>query len=403
VITKSRLRFSDLAYEALAGISQRPARSVLTILGTVLGIGAFAATLGITATAASQIDTRFTALAATEVAIEDIGDLKAPRSAPSFPPDSAARIQALSGAVHAGLWWPIPLRQPAITAMPETTATTHEGITFLAAEPSALAAMHPTMSLGRLYDRFHAGRAERVAVIGSAAAARLGITRLDAQPAIFVNGTAYTLVGIIGEVERMPETQYSIVIPTTVAITDYGPPTDARARMIVETELGAARTVAAQAALALRPNAPALFKVTAAPDPQTLRGQVTSDINILFLLLAGVSLTIGAVSIANFTLIGVLERAAEIGLRRSLGARPRHIAAQFLAESTALGLLGGLLGASLGVAVVLCLALAKNWTAIIEPWTITLAPVIGAAVGILSGAYPAIRAARTEPIDALRR
>lgn len=173
--------------------------------------------------------------------------------------------------------------------------------------------------------------------------------------------------------------------------------------MIVETRLGAAKVVAQQLPLALRPDAPNRFRAIAPPDPQALRGSVTADLNALFMLLAAITLVIGGVSIANTTFVAVLERTSEIGLRRSLGARPRHIAAHFLAESAALGTLGGLVGTSLGVAVVVFVALAQEWTAVLQPWTVLPAPAAGTLVGVAAGLYPAIRAAKVEPVEALRR
>jgi putative ABC transport system permease protein len=220
---------------------------------------------------------------------------------------------------------------------------------------------------------------------------------------VFINGTPYTVVGIISDLRRVPELLLSVVIPDTTALSAYGQPTDQRASMLIETRLGAAQLIAGQAALALRPDAPNLFKITAPPDPTTLRDGVTGDFNALFLLLAGITLVIGAVGIANTTLVAVLERTGEIGLRRALGARPRHIAAQFLTESAALGTLGGLIGTSLGTAVVIGTALARQWTAVLAPWTVLPAPLIGTMVGLLAGLYPALRAAYVEPAEALRR
>jgi putative ABC transport system permease protein len=130
---------------------------------------------------------------------------------------------------------------------------------------------------------------------------------------------------------------------------------------------------------------------------------VLNDLNALFLVSVGVCLLVGAAGIANTTLISVLERINEIGLRRSVGARVPHIAGQFLVESTFLGALGGLVGTSLGVIVVVIVAVARNWTAVLAPLAVWPAPLLGALTGLVAGLYPAYRASRIEPADALRR
>ncbi|HEX8628791.1 MAG TPA: ABC transporter permease [Catenuloplanes sp.] len=401
----------DLLSEAVAGMLQRPGRSGLTMLGTVLGVGAFVAVLGLTATASSQIDERFNVLAATEVTVEDIGTENPADPRMSFPRDAAARVDALNGVVHAGVRWPVPRGVARITTTPDGNPTASAGaaddpgagLSLLALDPGALATAHPVLSAGRLYDRFHQTRAERVAVLGAAAAGQLGISRLDGGPAVYVGGTAYVVIGIIGDVRRQPDLLLSVIIPTSAALDAYGPPVDQRATMVIETRLGGAQMIARQAPLALRPDAPRLFRSVAPPDPTSLRHSVSSDLNVLFLLLAAVSLLIGAVGIANTTAVAVLERTGEVGLRRSLGARPKHIAAQFLTESTALGALGGLLGTAIGVVTVVLVAVTHRWTAVLQPWAVLPAPLVGAAVGLLAGLYPALRAAAIEPADAIRR
>ncbi|MFH9014722.1 ABC transporter permease [Streptomyces sp. NPDC017943] len=122
----------------------------------------------------------------------------------------------------------------------------------------------------------------------------------------------------------------------------------------------------------------------------------------LFLLLSGVSLAIGTVGIANTTLIAVLERTGEIGLRRALGARRRHVTAQFLTESALIGSVGGLIGAAAGVLAVVTVALLQQWTPVLPTAVAFLAPLLGTLTGLLAGACPALRASRVEPVDAFR-
>ncbi|MGI5450628.1 ABC transporter permease [Streptomyces sp. CA-243310] len=405
---RSRFAAADLLSESLAGVLQRPARSALTALGTVLGVGTFVAILGLTATTSSQIDARFNELTATEVNVEDTagaGDATKGVVTPNaFPPDADARVGALNGVRAAGVYWTVSLQGASVRSAPPGVDATSQQIQVVAASPGVLAAAGPRLKTGRTFDRFAGDRGEQVAVIGSGMAARLGITTLETSPAVFIEGQPFTIIGIIEDVDRKADLLLSVVVPAKAAEEIWGGPGAAnRAKMIISTELGAATQVAGEAALALRPDHPEYFKAIPPPDPKALRGNVTSDLNQLFLLLATICLVIGAVGIANTTLVAVLERTGEIGLRRALGARGRHITVQFLAESGALGTLGGLVGTSLGTITVVGVAIARDWTPVIHVGTVAAAPAIGLATGLLAGLYPAWRAASIQPAEALRR
>jgi putative ABC transport system permease protein len=414
-IPGSRLASRDMSAEAVAGIVQRPGRAVLTMLGTILGVGAFVAVLGLTATAAGQISKQFTVLDDTTVTVQDNGpadDASQPGTYPAigFPADADQIAERIVGVTAAGVWWPVPLPQGAdFTSSPSLSATSLDNPNLLAATPGAVAAMGLTMVAGSPLSGYENDTAQHVAMIDSGTAKALGISaaRLSDQPAVFVDGIAYTIVGVYSSAQRVVAQESAVLIPANTALADYGNPqpgigTQNEAEMIIATKLGAAQAVARQIAAAELPAYPTRLVVASPPNPQTLQGQVDTDLTGLFLILASISLLIGAVGIANTTLVAVLERTEEIGLRRALGARPRHIASQFLAESTTLGTLGGLIGTSLGVLTVVVFAAAKDWTAVVNPAVTLPAPLIGSVVGLLAGAYPALRASRTSPLAALR-
>ena len=410
-----RLTTRDAATEAVAGIVQRPGRAVLTMLGTVLGVGAFVAVLGLTATGAGQISRQFTVLEDTTVTVEDNGPVNnvaalGTNPAIGFPADADAVADHINGVAGAGVWWPVSLPEgTSFTGSLALSATASQTVNLLAASPGAVRAMGLTLVAGSPLSRYENDTRQHVVMIDTTTAASLGISpaRLASHPAVFVDGIAYTVVGVYSSAQRVVTAESAMLIPEQTALADYGSPepgigNQEEAQMVVATRIGAAQAVARQIAAAELPADPSRLVVTSPSNPQTLQGEVNGDLAGLFLILALVSLLIGAVGIANTTLVAVLERTEEIGLRRAVGARPRHIAAQFLAESTALGTLGGLVGTCIGVGTVVIFAAAKDWTAVLNPAYTLPAPLIGSVVGLLAGAYPALRAARTSPLAALR-
>ncbi|WP_433831235.1 ABC transporter permease [Actinoplanes sp. CA-015351] len=398
MVPATRLGLRDVIDEAVAGMLARPGRAALTVLGTLLGVAAFVTVLGLTTTVEGQISNRFTALVATEVLVQDTSDQ--PDAGTAFPDDAEQRLTALNGVRSAGLFWEVTDPGPLAARRP-TVQEPGENLKVLAASPGYLRAIHARLTSGRIFDRWHDAEHQRVVVLGSGAAGRLGITWIDEQPAVFIGGTPFAVIGIIDDVDREAGTLLSAVVPAGTAEAAWGAGTGTRA--LIDTEIGAAQQVGDEAPLALRPEDPHRFRTVTPPDPRELREGVTTDLGTLFLALAAVCLLIGAVGIANTTLVAVLERVGEIGLRRALGARRRHVAAHFLAESGTLGLIGGLIGTSVGVAAVVAVAYLREWTPILQPATVLPAPLVGALTGLVAGLYPAWRATRIEPADALRR
>lgn len=400
---KAHLRLADLVREALAGTLQRPGRSALTMAGAMLGVGAFVVILGLTTTAAAQIGSQFSVFAATQVTVTDAGG-SGNQAALDFPPDADARIDALRGVVAAGVYWQVDTGQDQVGLSPGTSSSQGLALSVYAATPGLLPATGAVLSAGLPINTFDESQAQPVALLGAAAAAQLGITSLRDAPVIYIGETACSVIGIVSAAPRLPALSLAVIIPASVAQAQYGAPDPSSpAQMIIHTRLGAASLIASQAPVALRPDDPQLLSATAAPGLSHLQQGVSFTVNNLFLLLAAVSVAVGMLGIANMTLVAVIERTPEIGLRRALGARPFHIAAQILAESGAIGLAGALAGTALGIATVLAVALTKHWTAVLDPSAVFPAPGAGAAAGLLAGVYPALRAAFIEPASALRR
>ena len=393
----------DLLNESLAGMFSKVGRMVLTVLGVVIGLAALVATLGLTRTAGNRIISQFDQLAATEVFISARpGKTTGTIDPKAIPWDAPARLQRLNGVVAVGSMSEVNAGDSLVRSSPVLDPTTPSAfkLTLRAASPELFRAVRAQLATGRYPDAGHSLRRDRVAVLGPDAARNLGITGLEQLPAIYIGDHLYLVIGVMRDVARKPELLGSVIIPEGTAQYYFG--LAGPGTVVVETKIGAPYLIAEQARYALRPDDPRALKVEVPQEPKRVRDEVQTDLNVMFFMLGGLSLVVSAIGIANITLVGVMERTPEIGLRRAIGATKAHIAKQFLIESTSTGVIGGVIGASLGVLIVVAVSAYQGWTPVLDPAAPLLAPLVGGVIGLLSGTYPAWRAANMEPVEALR-
>lgn len=399
-IPKSKLTWRDAIRDSAFGVVRRPTRTLLTALGIALGVASIVGTIGMSQSARGAVSSVFNAQLATQVSFAEVGNST---STPLLSQQSEKKIERINGVIHAGFMSQVDDNQPiSVSRSPGTLPGTAGSFDFpfAVATPGALETMHASVSIGRLYDNGFETRHAMVALIGSNVADELGITQINDGPAIFVNSIPLTIIGIVNKVSQQNQVLDDIIVPPDEGLivgTSVGPPT-----IIVQTKLGAAQVVGAEGPYALSPDNPDAIVAQVPPDPSTLRLRIESSLTSLLLILALVSLAIGMVAIANTTLLSVVQRTAEIGLRRSLGATPKHIALLIVIEGAMVGAVGGVLGASLGILVTAITAVAKGWTAELSWQAALLAPVLGAFVGVIAGLYPARHASKLSPVSALQ-
>lgn len=239
-----------------------------------------------------------------------------------------------------------------------------------------------------------------MALVGRALARSLELADLDRAPTVLIDGASIRVVGVIEDVESRPDLLNAVVVPDAVARERLG--LHAPESVLVMVRINAAEVVAGHLPVALQPSGLGSFEVVRPPAPKVLRAGIAAETRGLLTALGLLCLALGAVGIANTTLVSVLERRPEIGLRRSLGGRRRDIVLHFLTETAIVGAVGAVVGAALGVLATVVVACAQGWDPRIEPAWLLLSPLLGVAVGIVAGLYPALRSGMVEPIEALR-
>ena len=383
----------DLLATAALGLRTRRLRAALSALGIAIGIASMVAVLGISRSGSAQLLAQLDRLGTNLLTVEPGQSLFGERS--ELPREARRKVAGLAGVRSA----------TAVTAIQGVTVrrtdyvdpATTSGISVQAADPGLLRTLEGGLASGRFLDRA-SGRYPAV-VLGAVAARRLGVRGPGAN--LWLGGGWFTVVGILDPLPLAPDLDRSALVGYGIARAAFGTERHA-STLYVRTD--PARVEETRALLGATANAehPEEVGVSRPSDALAARAAASRALTALFVGLGAVALLVGGVGIANVMVISVLERRAEIGLRRALGARRGHVTAQFLAEALLLSSLGGLAGTAAGAAVTAGYATWRGWPPVVPPAVLAGALASALVIGAAAGLWPALRAARLAPTEALR-
>ncbi len=391
---EAHLPLRELLISALQGLGTRRLRATLSALGIAIGIGAMVAVVGVSASAQAnliaEIDALGTNLLTLTPGMNFLGQNEVlPTTSTTMiahRPDvlSAASIYQLSENVYRSPF--VPVAQTG-------------GIGVDAASDDLPRVVGTTMASGHFLNGVSAGFPE--AVLGAQAASILQLERVGGHLMVYIGNRWFEVVGVLNPVvlDSSLDSTVFISLPVAEQLFQTAPnPSEIYVRANQSEVIPVSNLLPATA----DPQDPSGVSISRPSDALEARAAAKGQFTTLLLGLGAVALLVGAIGIANIMVISVLERRGEIGLRRALGATRRHIGVQFLAESALLAVLGGIAGLALGAGATYIYAVSRNEPFVVPLYALIAAPAAGFAIGALAGLYPALRAARLSPTEALR-
>ncbi|MFB9678906.1 ABC transporter permease [Streptosporangium vulgare] len=393
-LSPARMRPRDVMRVGAVGLRTRPLRAFLSALGIAIGIAAMVSVVGLSSSSGAELDRTLSALGTNLLTVSSGTTIMG--EAAQMPKDAESMIerigpvQAVSSIGRVG-----DAKVYRSEQIPEAQTG---GMTTYAARLDLPSTVGATLRSGTWLNA--ATERYPAAVLGSSAAQRLGVGSIGPDTQVVVGGVRFAVVGVMNPVALATELDSGVLIGRPVAESRLGfdgHPTTLYTRS-EESKLEAVREVLAGTA---NPEAPNEVDVSRPSDVLAAKQATSQAFANLLLGVGAVALLVGGVGVANTMVISVLERRAEIGLRRSLGATRGQIRTQFLAESLLLSALGGGGGILLGTGVTMGYALYSGWPSVVPAWATGGGLAATLAIGAAAGLYPAIRASRLSPTEAL--
>jgi putative ABC transport system permease protein len=390
----ARLRPGDLCRLAAVGLRTRKLRAGLSALGIAIGVAAIVSVLGLSASSQAGLLAEIAKLGTNLLTVTNGQTITGqPAELPITAPGMIARLPGVEKVQDTGL-----VATASAYRSPLIPAVNTNALSVEAASLGLLPAVSTNVARGSWLNA--ATARQPVAVLGAAAAQRLGIDRIWPGERIWVGGMWFYVVGILKPAALVPDIDSAVLIGYPAAQRYLG--FDGHPSTIyVRARTSQVQSVDSLLGVQASPEDPSQVNVSQPSAALTAQAEAESAFNVLFLGLGAVALLIGAVGVANIMVISVLERRSEIGLRRALGATRGHIRFQFLSEAVLLSAAGGAVGVAAGAAATAVYATIKQWAIVIP--AVAWAGGFGAAliIGAAAGLMPALRAARLSPTQAL--
>ena len=391
---RSTLGMMDALRLGFLGLRARTGRSVLSALGISLGIAAAVAVLGISASSEASLLAQLGAAGnlLTVGAGQTMSGVPAPL--PSTAAAMIGRIPPVQSVAPTAYLDGVSVRRTAAVPAIHTG-----GISVLATEVSLAETLNASPAAGTFLNE--ATIHFPVVVLGAAAANFLGVTTTGAGVLVYMGHEYFTVIGILQPVPIAPEIDQSALIGFPIAESAFNPALQPT-QLYLRTLPDAVPAVSQVLPFTANPAHPETVRVKHPSDLLKARAQARTQFTGLFLGLGAVAVLVGSVGIANTMVIAVLERRREIGLRRALGARRFHVGTQFMIEAIVLSLIGGIAGLLIGGTATIAYATVTHQQAVIPAVALLAGIAAALAAGSIAGIYPAYRAARLEPSEALR-
>ncbi len=391
----SRIHLSDLVRTATVGIRSRKMRAGLSAIGIMIGIASIVGILGLSESSKSELLARLDRLGTNLLTVEP--DAGFGRGDGNLPADAASMISRIT-----------PVEATSMVSFVEGVNVYKNdlipegktgGISVQAVDSKLLNVLAGSLADGVWFD--DAKSAFPTVVLGSVAAERLGVREVTGVQPLWLGEQWFIVIGILTTFELAPDLDRAALVGHSAAQT-YLDHENLPTRVVVRVDPRRVDQVTTVLSATANPEFPEEVVVDRPSEALEAAEAAEDTLTTLFVGLGSIALLVGGVGIANVMVISVIERRGEIGLRRALGATRRHIASQFLGEALLLALIGGVGGVILGITATAVYANVKGWSLIVPP--IAIIGGLGAAllIGGVAGLYPATRAARLSPTEALR-